>query len=368
MGQQNTDTDIDNLLSQGKPHQKFKYCIDTCSFNGKESGEAGDMIHCYVCSKWFHEKCVKYDSDLMKGSLFSCPSCCHMPVLTYTIFSQLLSMSSCYKDMQKNIKHLSKELANVNDQLTEVQKETTSLKNENAMLREELAKKHNQTKAQNWSQFRERGKNLLVGDTTIQNILPENLVRTETKVLKAGKMKDFKSELLSRLEADEVETYKEIFISAGANDSTADISVTDCLKDAKVTLECSKSLAEKVTMSSICPRLLSERDERIDGLNAGLSALCEELDVTFVNNDDTFYLNNGTVNEGYLHSDGKSLNGYGINRLPVRHDVTDVTRRGLTHLKSRKNVPMSSPMAPPLVKNAHLGQRRNQRQYEGDTV
>ena len=81
MGQQNTDTDIDNLLSQGKPHQKFKYCIDdTCSFNGKESGEAGDMIHCYVCSKWFHEKCVKYDSDLMKGSLFPCPSSCRMPV------------------------------------------------------------------------------------------------------------------------------------------------------------------------------------------------------------------------------------------------------------------------------------------------
>ena len=70
-------------------------------------------------------------------------------------------------------------------------------------------------------------------------------------MLKDGKMKDFKSELLSRLEADEGETYREIFISAGANDSTADISVTDCLKDAKVTLECSKSLAEKVTMSSI---------------------------------------------------------------------------------------------------------------------
>ena len=93
-----------------------------------------------------------------------------------------------------------------------------------------------------------------------------------------------------------------------------------------------------------------------------------------MSNDYTFYLNNGTVNEGYLHSDGKSLNGYGINRLcknlclPVRHDVTDVTRRGLTHLKSRKNVPMSSTMAPPLMMNVHLGQHRNQRQYEGDTV
>ena len=78
MSQQNTDTDIDNLLSQGKPHQKFKYCIDTCSFNGKESSEAGDMIHCYVCSKWFHEKCVKYDSNLQIDKYFRCDEHCRI--------------------------------------------------------------------------------------------------------------------------------------------------------------------------------------------------------------------------------------------------------------------------------------------------
>ena len=75
-----------NLLSEGKPQGKYEYCIDSCQYEGKELDKAGDMIHCYMCYKWFHEKCVNHDPILMKASLFACPSCRCIPAMMYAIF------------------------------------------------------------------------------------------------------------------------------------------------------------------------------------------------------------------------------------------------------------------------------------------
>ena len=103
-------------------------------------------------------------------------------------------------------------------------------------------------------------------------------------------------------------------------------------KEARDVIKNSKCLAKNDTVSSVCPQVGRDHVERTDGLNAGLPAICTELDV-FVNNDSIFYLNNGSVNEGFLYEDGKILNRPGINKLcknlklPLKQDIKDLTKR-----------------------------------------
>ena len=225
-------------------------------------------------------------------------------------------------------------------------------------LREKFSKQQTLSQAQTWSKFQEQGsKNLLIGDDTIQKIVPENLVRTDVKLLKNGSFKDVRNELSSRLEANQVTTYDEIFISVGSQDCKMSTSLEDCLQEARSIAECSKSFAEKVTVSSICPTVKDEHDERTDAMNAGLLSICSEINVRFMNNDNTFYLSNGNVNEGYMSNDGKTLNVYGTNRLcknlklPLKHNVSDVTQRPL---KPQSNTAHQETGLPSYLSQAHV--------------
>ena len=79
---------------------------------------------------------------------------------------------------------MNKDFTKVTKQLNEVQVETLQLKEENTKLRQQLAQNDYQIQAKNWTRFREGTKSLLIGDATVQNIVQENLVRTDVKVKK----------------------------------------------------------------------------------------------------------------------------------------------------------------------------------------
>ena len=69
-------------------------------------------------------------------------------------------------------------------------------------------------------------------------------------------------------------------------------------------------------VSSVCPRQRPlEVTERIGAVNTGLSVLCDEMCVSPINNDRSFYLQDGTVNDGYLLPDGVHLTKPAINKL-----------------------------------------------------
>ena len=333
-------TDFEQFALEGKPHSKYKYCVDTCKYKGKECDDAGGMVHCYMCSRWYHERCVNYDSLLMKASLFSCQSCSRMPAMTFAILSSLIPLSKDNRSMKSDMKSMSKDLKNISKQLAEANKEISNLKKENMDLREKISKQQTLSQAQTWSKFREQGsKNLLIGDDTIQKVVPKNLVRTDVKLFKNGSFKDVRNELSSRLEANQVTTYDEIFISVGSQDCKMSTSLEDCLQEARSIAECSKSLAEKVTVWS------------------GLLSICSEINVLFLNNDNTFYLSNGNVNEGYMSNDGKTLNVYGTNRLcknhklPLKHNLSDVIQRPL---KPQSNRAHQEACLPSYLSQAHV--------------
>ncbi len=50
-------------------------------------------------------------------------------------------------------------------------------------------------------------------------------------------------------------------------------------------------------------------------MNAGLTAMCTKKDVKFANNDPYFVFSDGSINEGYIETDGIHLTRSGVNRL-----------------------------------------------------
>ena len=105
------------------------------------------------------------------------------------------------------------------------------------------------------------------------------------------------------------------------NDTSADAS--DILAKFKDLISSAKLLADNVIVSSICPRKRSDEvTQRIANVNVGLKVICEDMGVTFVNNDDVFYLRDGTLNDGFLLPDDVHLTPAATNRLVERLGLT----------------------------------------------
>ena len=65
--------------------------------------------------------------------------------------------------------------------------------------------------------------------------------------------------------------------------------------------------ARTVIVSSVYSRLTThETTSTINAVNAGLVSLCDEKNVTFINNTPSFTLSDGSVNDGY-QQDGVHL-------------------------------------------------------------
>ncbi|CAH1776254.1 unnamed protein product, partial [Owenia fusiformis] len=87
-------------------------------------------------------------------------------------------------------------------------------------------------------------------------------------------------------------------------------------------------------------------------VNAELQVLCDHTDnTTFISNDNTFILQDGTINEGFLNRDGLHLNPAGTNRLVHNMGLTkslkSVTKPFNQYKKSRSNAPKNGPNTTP---------------------
>ena len=67
-------------------------------------------------------------------------------------------------------------------------------------------------------------------------------------------------------------------------------------------------MGRTVIVSSVLPRKHQDMTttENIDTLNAGLQILCEEMNIEFINNDDSFKLRDNTINEGFYWPDANN--------------------------------------------------------------
>jgi hypothetical protein len=135
---------------------------------------------------------------------------------------------------------------------------------------------------------------------------------------------------------EHVENYDRVVYCVGTNDCCTDtFSGDDFAVKAEELIALAKTKVPEpaaVTLSSIPPRLdTAKKQENVDLANACLASLASKSETTFLNNDSTFKLADGNINDGYLLKDGLHLSRQGSRRLAANmnlmvktgHDITD---------------------------------------------
>jgi hypothetical protein len=85
----------------------------------------------------------------------------------------------------------------------------------------------------------------------------------------------------------------------------------------------------EVCVSSVLPRLKDQKTQsRIEEMNSAIEDICNSTNTTFIENDPSFRLGDGEVNEGFLQEDGTSLNKAGCNKLLKNLHLFDLVQGG----------------------------------------
>ena len=202
------------------------------------------------------------------------------------------------------------------DQLNRIQHSCETITAENIALKTQVSSLSTQLSKNAWDCFIKDGRqSLLIGDSLIRDVDQNKLVKTQVTSIPGAKTKD----VLKTLQKHD-ETYASIVCCVGTNNCSTDEfdgdEVTKSFKDIVTTAKTKVIDPKHVRIVSIPPRSDStDYQEHVDILNACLSTISRDEGVTFVNNDPTFKLSDGTPNDGYLLSDGFHLNTRGTNRL-----------------------------------------------------
>ena len=346
-----------------KNHQKHKICIPKCKVRGGKTEDAA-VVQCHMCQTWVHPPCVgEQDEDII--GIWTCSTCRATPSMINTILNTLRDIqrenieirahvTEEVNDIRQELK-IDKELKyhRMADTLATKSREHIELLKENATLRQKVSDLTNKMESQQWQKFRNSSNDhtVVFGSSIIKDISESRLVNTDVICKPGGKINDI-SDVVSKCSTDK--TYDRAVLVVGGNDCdprerTDDRTASDIIAEYRTLAKVTKSRANSVTVSSICPRIKSvEVKNKIDSVNAGLQVMCEEENVTFVDNEPSCQLRDGSINDGYLAKDGVHLTWTATNKLAQnlklkRKDGIDsviVQRQGYqkgNHGKTRTN-------------------------------
>ena len=207
-------------------------------------------------------------------------------------------------------------------QLIDKQRQFEQSIKENAQLKEELR----QIKQKGIS-----GTDLLVGSSLIRNIAPTENGKLHIRTMAGAKLRDIENALSS-----ENIQYNKITIVGGTKDcSPADCDPEDVISKYKDVIQEAKKHCDLVAVSSVLPRNdNSIANKNGDRVNSKLSDLCRSLDCLYIDNNGTFKLADGSINEAMLDAAGFHLSERGT-RQQARQ-ITVQTEKVL-NTKNRDN-------------------------------
>ena len=205
-------------------------------------------------------------------------------------------------------KYLSARLDDVSTQLNARTTECFKMSGQVSTLQGEVTKLTREFHSKIWQNFANK-KSLLLGDDIICDIDAKKLVNTEVVAKKAATVKDLACHLTDDSKVDE--QYRNILFCMGSNDCLQNTDIDETRRQYKDMVTTAISKVQKpnhVIISSIPPRLNDTNTQsKIECLNAALAELATDTGAKFVNNEESFTLRNGQVNDGYLQTDGDKL-------------------------------------------------------------
>ena len=118
--------------------------------------------------------------------------------------------------------------------------------------------------------------------------------------------------------------FKDIVLHVGSNDCSDSVDVKAILGQYNELIDLAAAAVTDtgtVRVSSVCPRSNPETQARIDTFNSGLSELCQNRNIQFIDNDDNFKTRNGSSNYALIAKDGIHLNASGTAVLAKNLDI-----------------------------------------------
>ena len=348
--QQETDEEIDEV----------QVCHSKCKHDRKEDTPDVPFIQCCLCTEWFHIDCVGIEAKgLKKIGFWPC-------LLCRNIVKDITVLQAAMKDIETLIKQVFDPSSKLMSILSVVNDENSPLKElmnkDNSLLREMVAMKsaeceklkatnldlqkrldtnellHNcdssdesETEDESVPEVQGHG-HLLIGDSLIRNVDPT------TDDMVVGCMKGAKyTDVLKKLRKD-TKHYKQITIVCGTNDLSTKMNIEKITDHLQEVLHVAKSKSEKVSLSSILPRLdQAVSESKLNSMNERSETLAQSLGVNFVNNDMNFKFLNAIPDESLLLPDGIHLTAAGVSRLLKNIGIDGFTRCNLP----AKEVPKS---------------------------
>jgi ribA/ribD-fused uncharacterized protein len=179
---------------------------------------------------------------------------------------------------------------------------------------------------------------LLLGTSLLRNVDAKCLDNWEV-IAKGGATVD---DLLKALnDLPDVKTYAEIVVVGGSIDVESK-SVDDIVTDFQALTVSSEQRTEKTTICSILPRTDKDLAQKTKTVNDALKKACDDGNGTFLEIDDSFHLQNGSVNTASLTEDGLHLSKHGVDVLLKNCNVKmkDGAESAFTTTRYKKDTPL----------------------------
>ena len=334
-----------------------RHCLGSkCSYQDDPDGR--EQVRCTLCNIWHHNDCV---NEPLSGLVWTCPKCSTIAPLiaklqddvaliketNITKIREVQELKDNQAQMMELLKKISTQLDNESQLRMKAEQELAGARSQLTELNKQLADQQirsNELKnapptdpSQLTPSAPPLPPSLLLGTSLLRNVDPKKVKNWDIIAKGGAKIED----LQKAIEAiPDDKTYEKVVIVAGSID-IEDKSEHDVILNYQ-SLAVSASLrSQNVVISSILPRTDKDLGIKTKSINDKLNEMCNKDGFTFVNNDSSFLLMNGKVNEANLTKDGLHLTKRGVDHL-------------LTNLEVLENGSFFTPTAYPKPDNSNV--------------
>ena len=315
------------------------HCTAQCPY--REDAVNLEMVRCCLCSKWYHLECVSLPPEEM--GVWPCPECRNLVrdvKQTKSVLNKLMEhMNTVMATLNNQTEVLNLDKSQLQNKLSQIENENEILRVRNAALEHQL---QNNAPATNAACI--KSTTLVIGSSLIRNIDEHKLKDTEVRCMSGAKFRDIAAELVALADSDT--KYARIVILAGGNDAAAPIehiNLEDTINSARAAISAAKRMSDNVAVSEIPPRFSPPHaNDNISALNANVSTLADELNVSFLPNRSHFFLQSDEINDGYYYNN-VHLTLKGSEKLARSMNLTGHSSMDLCSLKPSQTAAMTRP-------------------------
>lgn len=329
-------------------------CLESgCKYSRKENKDS-ETIRCISCMNWFHVKCV---NETHPETIHTCLSCRNVPLYTKNIMLSMTTLIERIGKLDKGILDLKNNHETLTKQFADMQKESESAKADNSVLRKEILTLRAELSKANWPlqpSDTESKPSLILGSSVLRDIDNNRIQNAFVHSISGGKIKD----AISYVDDVPAGKYSSITLVIGGNDcDDPSSSPADVVKTYTDLIGKAQQKSTNVIIGSILPRHCPDDpnvSQRIDTVNAEIQVVCNDTNCKYVENNTSFKLLDGSLNDGYyLHERNTTklvhLNDRGTSKLcdllNIKAKDTKVTkdrpRNRPQHQTQGRNLPIT---------------------------